>query len=142
MNRVLGVALVGALVGSVVYAQEGPSHPPRGTPRYNPATVETISGEVLTVEEPHRSPGRMVGVMHVMLRTDKETIAVHLAPAWYLQQHKTVIQAKDRLEVRGSRTTCDAQPCIVAAEIKAGEQSLTLRETNGYPRWRGPKANR
>jgi hypothetical protein len=103
---------------------------------YDPKTVETLSGEVVSVEKVTRRRG--AGGIHVMLKTDKETIAVHLGPSWYLQEHLP-IAAKDHIEVRGSRVTSEGHPAIIAAEVKKGDQTLKLREDDGRPLWRGGK---
>ena len=46
---------------------------------YNPAAVETISGTVESVDKITPMKGMMYGV-HLSLKTDKETISVHLGP--------------------------------------------------------------
>ena len=53
-----------------------------GTPyqrMYNPATVETISGTVESVDKITPMRGMYYGI-HIQLKTDKETISVHLGP--------------------------------------------------------------
>lgn len=94
------------------------------------------SGEVVSVEKLTRRGG--AGGVHMMLKTEKETIAVHLGPSWYLQPHLP-IAAKDHVEVRGSRVTYHGRPTIVVAELKKGDQTLELREDDGRPLWRGKK---
>jgi len=51
---------------------------------YNPKTVETIVGEVTNVEKITPAKGMSYGV-HLILKTDKETISVHLGPRWYIE---------------------------------------------------------
>ncbi len=46
---------------------------------YNPATVETLSGTVESVEKVTPMKGMHTGV-HVMLKADKEMVSVHLGP--------------------------------------------------------------
>jgi hypothetical protein len=101
---------------------------------YNPQTVETVSGQLLSVDT--MSWGRYQGV-HLTVKTDKETIAVHLGPGWYLDQQKMTFTPKDTLEITGSRVTFDGKPAIIAAEVKKGGQSLKLRDANGIPMWAG-----
>ena len=49
---------------------------------YNPKTVETLSGEVVSVDK--FTPGRQMSYgVHFTLKTDKEAIPVHLGPSWY-----------------------------------------------------------
>lgn len=107
---------------------------------YNPNTVETVSGEVTSVVQVQgKGGGRRGGGygVHLMLKTDTGDISIHLGPGWYLDKQALKIAAGDRIEVRGSRTTFEGQPAIIAAEVKKGDQSLKLRDDSGLPAWRG-----
>ncbi len=107
---------------------------------YDPKTVETVSGEVTAVEEmtPSKDMGRGV---HLMLKTDEETIAVHLGPVWYVEHQDTKIAPGDKIEVKGSRITYQGKPAIIAAEIHKGDGVLVLRDANGIPMWAGWRRN-
>jgi hypothetical protein len=102
---------------------------------YDPKTVETIQGKVLSVEKTTPAQGRGYGV-HLVLQTDKETISVHLGPAWYLDKQTPHIEANDTITVTGSRVTIDGKPAIIAAQVKKGNEILKLRDENGIPAWR------
>jgi hypothetical protein len=103
---------------------------------YDPKTVETIAGEVVSVEKiiPQKRMGYGV---HLILRTDKETLSVHLGPLWYIENQEIRLEPKDRIEVKGSRITFEGKPAIIAAEIKKGDEALELRDQNGVPVWSG-----
>ena len=105
---------------------------------YDPKTVETVSGEVVSV---NRTPFGRRGAMgvHLTLKTDKETIPVHLGPARYVDQQGITLAAKDKIEVTGSRITFQGQPAIIAREVKKGGQVLTLRDAAGIPAWAGQR---
>jgi hypothetical protein len=105
---------------------------------YDPKTVETILGEVISVDRITPQKGMQDGV-HLMLKTDKDTISVHLGPGWYVLNQDVKILPKDKIEVRGSRITFEGKPALIAAEIKKGDAVLTLRDTNGFPAWQGWK---
>jgi hypothetical protein len=110
-----------------------------GTPygrMYNPATVETISGEVIGIDKITPMRGMSYGV-HMTVKTDKEAISVHLGPGWYMENQDIKIKPKDKIVVKGSRATFDGKPAIIAAEIKKGDDVLKLRDENGYPAWSG-----
>jgi hypothetical protein len=49
---------------------------------YDPKAVETIRGEVTSVDRITPAKG-MSGGIHMLVKTDKETISVHLGPSWY-----------------------------------------------------------
>jgi hypothetical protein len=103
---------------------------------YDPKTVETIAGEVISVDRITPWKGMHYGI-HLMVKTDKETISVHLGPGWYIENQDMKFEPKDRVEVRGSRITFEEKPAIIAAEVKKGEEILKLRDENGFPVWSG-----
>jgi hypothetical protein len=103
---------------------------------YDPKTVETVTGEVVSVDV--LTPmHRMHRGVHVQLKTVKETISVHLGPAWYIENQDTKIEPKDKIEVKGSRVTFDGKPAIIAAEVVKGDEVLKLRDDQGIPCWAG-----
>jgi len=71
------------------------------------------------------------------VKTDKESVSVELGPDWYVEKQPVRIQAKDRIEVRGSRVMVQGKPAIIASEVRKGDQSLVLRDANGIPAWSG-----
>jgi hypothetical protein len=128
------------------FAQRGPGMTWRGsggwgpgTPynkMYDPKTVETINGEVISVDRITPMKG-MSGGVHMNVKTDKETISVQLGPSWYLENQDVKIAAKDKVEVKGARATFAGKPAIIAAEVKKGDEVLKLRDDSGYPVWAG-----
>ena len=101
---------------------------------YDPNTVETIEGKVLAIEKTTPAKNRGYGV-HLMLQDTKESISVHLGPAWYIDRQMPKIESGDAITVTGSRVTIDGKQAIIAAEIKKGSQTLKLRNDNGVPAW-------
>jgi ribosome-associated protein YbcJ (S4-like RNA binding protein) len=137
----VAAALLVVLIGSTVFGQ-----PSRGSGgwgmkgsyqrMYNPATVETVKGEVVAVEKITPMKGMRYGI-HLMVKTDKETIPIHLGPAWFIERQDTKIEKGDRIEVTGSRVTVNGKPAIIAAEVKKGGNVLVLRDKAGVPVWSG-----
>jgi hypothetical protein len=103
---------------------------------YDPKAVETITGEVTAVDRITPVKG-MSGGVHMNVKTDKETISVQLGPSWYLENQDVKIVAKDKVEVKGARTTFAGKPAIIAAEVKKGDEVLKLRDDSGFPVWSG-----
>jgi hypothetical protein len=103
---------------------------------YDPTTVETIRGEVVSVERTPPMKGMSPGV-HMTVKTATETVAIHMGPSWYLENQDVKVEPKDTVEVKGSRVTFRGKPAIIAAEVKKGEEVLTLRDDKGYPVWAG-----
>ena len=141
---VAALAMLGLLFGPEATAQRGVTWRGGGgwgpgTPygrMYNPQTVETLQGEVVSVENLTPMAGMAYGV-HAMLKTDKETIAVHLGPGWYVENQDVNVAPNDRIEVKGSRITFEGKPAVIAAEIRKGDDVLVLRDANGFPVWSG-----
>ena len=103
---------------------------------YDPKTVGTISGEMISVDMITPMKGMSQGV-HLTLKTDKEIISVHLGPWWYIENRDIRIEPKDKIEVAGSRITYQGKPAIIAANVKKGDEVLKLRDENGLPVWAG-----
>lgn len=112
----------------------GPGDPYGRT--FDPRSVVTVSGEVVAVEQSVPLRGMHAGV-HLKLRSGKETLTVHLGPAWFIERQDVELAPKDRLEVTGSRVTIDGKPVVIAAEVARGDQVLKLRDRDGRPVWAG-----
>ena len=103
---------------------------------YDPNSIETISGEVVSVETFTPRGGMSQGV-HLLVKTGNETVNVHLGPLWYIENQDIRIQPKDTIEVKGSRVSFTGQSAIIAAQVKKGDATLILRDESGFPVWSG-----
>jgi hypothetical protein len=144
MTMLLAVATVVAALGApAAYGQRGPHGGGRGwgsgssyNRMYDPKSVQTVSGKVVSVE--HFTPGRgMSSGVHLTLKTEKETLPVHLGPSWYIENQDLQIEPGDKIEVKGSRIAFEGKPAIVAAEVRRGDDLLKLRDDAGVPFWAG-----
>jgi len=75
--------------------------------------------------------------VHLTLKTDKETISVHLGPSWFIERLDARIEKGDTIEVKGARVTVGGKPAIIAVEMKKGDSLLKLRDDAGVPAWAG-----
>jgi len=110
-----------------------------GTPYqrlYDPSTVETIAGTVESVEKIAPRKG-MYPALALIVKTDKGVVTVHLGPEWYIGRLDIKIEKGDKLEIKGSCVELDGRPIMIAAEVKKGENTLTLRDNAGIPMWAG-----
>ena len=103
---------------------------------YNQDTVKMIAGEVETVEYFVPQKGMRQGV-HIQLKTDGESLPIHLGPRWFLDNQDVQIEKGNQIEVKGSLITYKDKPAIIAAEIEKGGDVLQLRDENGFPQWAG-----
>jgi hypothetical protein len=110
-----------------------------GTPyarMYDPKTVETVSGPIASFTTFTPMSGMGYGV-HMVLKTDKEMLDVHLGPVWFIENQDVKLEPGDNVQVRGSRIAFQGKPAILAAEVTKGEDTLTLRDQSGFPLWAG-----
>ena len=132
--------VLSALIGAGALAAEPSPARPMG-PRhggghmmmsFDTSKLETFDGtiEKVVVREMHRMKG-----VHVLLKTAKETLEIHLGPAWFIDNQEAKLQAGDTVSVRASRTTMMGQPALVAMDVKRGGETLRLRNDDGTPLW-------
>ena len=103
---------------------------------YDPKTVETVTGDVVKVDRITPMRGMSSGV-HLVVKTDKGDVSVHLGPQWYLENQDVKIEPKDKVVIKGSRVMLQGQPALIAAEVKKGDGVLRLRDDAGVPMWAG-----
>ncbi len=138
------IFIIGFLIGNESFAQKemewkGSGGWGPGTQYgrlYNPQSVESVIGEVISVDAIIPGKGMSAGV-HLIVKTDQESISVHLGPAWYVQRQDLKIIPGDKVEITGSRITFQGKPTIIAAEVRKDEDKLKLRDENGVPLWSG-----
>lgn len=107
--------------------------------QYNSQTVETVSGEVISVDKVTYGRRGYTGI-HLLLKTDNGEIPVHLGPSWYIEHQSMKVVPHDVVEVTGSRVIYGGKPALIAAEVKKGNESLLLRNKEGLPLWRRSRA--
>lgn len=147
LHRAALVALVGAVAVGSVGAQTPPAgagrgQPPGGMgatggPRYDPATVTTVQGTLIAVDTVLSMAGIQGTGLHATLKTDKETLPIHLGPTIYLTTQKVSLVKGDKVTITGSKVAISTVPTILAATIVKGRDTLALRDANGMPLWRG-----
>jgi len=142
MRRLAAVLLGGVLAAPLALAQEpppaappakapAPKAPAAKAPEYDVKAVVTIKG---VVEDFHESKtrGDHPG-LHIILKTETETIEVHACPLRFMSDLEFVIEKGDTITVEGSRP--DPTGLVVAREITKGQTSLILRDKTGAPVW-------
>jgi hypothetical protein len=103
--------------------------------QYDRGTVETLRGTVIEVEH---LPPRMVerlSQVHLLLKTDGETITVKLGPESWLAQNNFYLAPGDQVTITGSRISRPLNSFLIAGEVRKGDQVLRLRDENGRPMW-------
>ena len=142
LMRKLGLVVMGSIlcVGTVGLAQSGGGGGwgPNGqfARLYDPNTVETVKGEIAKVERVAPMRGMSAGI-HLVLKTEHETLTVHLGPEWYVDSEGVKLAPKDRVEVKGSRVKISGKTALLASEVAKGGGVLKLRDEKGVPVWSG-----
>ncbi len=103
---------------------------------YDPKTVATVQGQVASLASAP-SQGRWGSGQMLRLKTGQETLLVHLGPAEFLAQQNFAPKVGDTLTITGSKLTTGQGTVLLAQTIKAGGQTITLRNDQGRPLWRG-----
>lgn len=136
--RISVLVLILALImacGSENQKTPGPEEGAGYNRLYDPKTVETVSGEVVSVDK--INDGDTGYGLSLTLKTSKETILVYLGPGWFLEKQDLSFAPKDQVEITGSQITFQGKPAIIAAQVQKGDKSLNLRDPAGIPAWAG-----
>jgi hypothetical protein len=107
---------------------------------YDVKTETTIKGTVERVETVTGTGGRgrhALGGTHLVVKTDTESIEVHVGPTAYLTEKGITLAKGDTLEIVGSRVTIETEPVVIAKQIKKAGDTWTLRDASGRPLWSG-----
>jgi DNA/RNA endonuclease YhcR with UshA esterase domain len=103
---------------------------------YDPAKAETVSGEVVSVEQV--TPVRRMGMgIAVTLKTAEGNLSVHLGPQWFIERQDIKIVPGDTVEIKGVKAVRGDQNIFIAGEVKKGNEVLKLRDEGGIPVWAG-----
>jgi hypothetical protein len=104
-----------------------------GARHYNPATEVREKG---TVEDVRQAVGdRGWSGTHILLKTDKEDLDVHLGPTAFVTQSGFNFAKGDQIEVLGSRVRVGATDALLAREVAKDGKTLVLRDASGIPKW-------
>ena len=139
LSILAAAALLAIGAVSVVMAQT-PGTGRGASPMYDVKTETTIKGTVESVETITAAGARGrrgLGGTHLTVKTEKETLEVHVGPTAYLTEKGITLAKGDTLEILGSRVTIDKEPVVIARQIKKGDNTWTLRDAAGRPVWSG-----
>ncbi|NJD62942.1 MAG: hypothetical protein FIA93_09535 [Deltaproteobacteria bacterium] len=104
---------------------------------FDPNTVGEVRGKAYGLSVPERGPVRF------RLETGKETYTVLASPKWFWKDLSADLPDGTEFRVRGSKTLGrDANLYVIAQRIRIGSsgRSMDLRDDDGFPLWKGPKA--
>jgi hypothetical protein len=126
--------LPAALLCAPLFACGGPG----GLPKFNEATIETVSGWVTEVDPFVRLERNTRNGVRVKLETDDgETFDVFLGPATYLDHHGIRLERGDEISVTGSKVRYEDHDAIIATVVDEDGDRVKLRDADGHQAWRG-----
>jgi hypothetical protein len=107
--------------------------------KWNPATVETLKGEVMTKDTITPPQGRsgLPAVGMTLKKEDFYAIYVHLGPEWYFDRQDLGIEIGDKVEVTGSKVMVEGETVLLVSSIKKGDKTWQFRDDRGFPFWSG-----
>ena len=133
--KAVGLLLAAASLAVVFTASDilaqGRRSAGRGPANYSVAAEMTVKGTVEDV-----TPGPQQG-MHVTLKTSDATLELALGPSWYQTEKKYEIARGDQIDVTGAKSKVDGRDVLLVREIKKGSETMTFRDTKGFPMWAG-----
>ena len=106
-----------------------------GVRTYSRAALETVSGEVIEVYEATSRQSYRAG-LHLLVKAHEETIDVHLGSISYIEGQNFHFEPGDAIEIKGDLLTDSQIPTMIAIEVKKGNETITLRDEDGFPMWR------
>lgn len=134
--------LASLLLALAAPAEAGPRGPHGGGPRadhaYDVRTVRTVAGELQDVE---RVSGRGAAEgVHVTILTGTALTPVYVGPSWFLEERGLHLAKGDEVVIVGSLVDVGGTSTLIAAEVRKGDQVVSLRDEAGVPRWSGRRA--
>jgi DNA/RNA endonuclease YhcR with UshA esterase domain len=127
---VLASGILFLLAATVVWMQAQTS-----TVSYDVSKEVTIKGVVEEVKDFQCPVSGGMGA-HLLVKTDKGLVMVHLALSKFLSEYGFNFAKGDEVEVLGMKAKVgDDENAILARKIDRGNQSFTFRDKNGKPLW-------
>lgn len=131
-SKVLFLGAAAALLASATWAQAAHNM----GPKYDVTKETKIKG---VVEEFREVPGEQ-GTLHLVVKTESQTVLVHVGPSDFLKEIDTSFNKGDQVAVIGAVLPgTSAEEEILAREITDGQNTSTLRDDKGVPVWAGWK---
>ena len=125
-----GIALSASLALGQTQTEASPA---MGAPKYDRKAEVTVDGTVEQVIG-RITPRALTGI-HLVLRTEKESLDVYLGPWWFLRANGFKVTDGDELRITGSKVRIDGAETLLARVMKLRDKRLVLRSKRGSPKW-------
>ncbi len=127
---ILAVGILVLLTVTMAWAQV-----PASAPKYDHGNEVTIRGVVQEVKDFQCPASGGMGA-HLVVKTDKGLVTVHLALSKFLSEYGFGFAKGDEVQIVGAKAKVgDDENAILARKIERGNQTFTFRDKNGKPLW-------
>jgi DNA/RNA endonuclease YhcR with UshA esterase domain len=127
---ILAVSILVLLRVALAWAQA-----PASTPKYDIANEVTIKGVVEEVKDFQCPASGGMGA-HLVVKTDKGLVTVHLALSKFLSEYGLNFAKGDEVQITGVKAKVgDDENAILARKVERGNQTFTFRDKKGKPLW-------
>ncbi|MCA9792104.1 MAG: hypothetical protein KC910_09930 [Candidatus Eremiobacteraeota bacterium] len=137
VTRIATALIVSMLMGVTALASDGWEKDSRYNQLFNPATVKTLTGRILSVDRQAHLQAGMAPAVVAVLETEQGPVTVHVAPSWFAKYYRPQwnLQPGDEVEVTGSLVEFEGQPVLMASRGRKGDLSMVIRDQAGTPVW-------
>jgi hypothetical protein len=140
MPRNKKLIFAAALLAMLPLALGAEGAPQRGKPAYDPSRETTIEGVVTEKISVPWDGSECWGGEHLIVKTDAETIEVHVGPTWFLAREGFLVEIGERISVTGSRIRVHGRDVLITRLMRKGGRELKVRTERGQPTWKSKPA--
>ncbi len=137
MHSIGKITIVAILLAMIPFALVVHGVPQRDRPKYDPSTETTIEGVVTDKISVPWGSSDCWGGEHLIVKTDAETIEVHVGPTWFLAREDFLVEIGEQISVTGSRIRVEGRDVLITKTLRKGERELRVRTERGQPIWKG-----
>lgn len=105
---------------------------------FNPDTVETVTGQVVSMDRHHRPlPTMECGVAATVRTADGREVVCEIGPEWFTEYFRRQwnVQPGDQVTVKGSMIQVGGKPAMMVIWGRKGDLSMAVRSAQGAPVW-------
>lgn len=103
------------------------------SPKYDVRTEIKMKGTVEEVQLPPKGSEKLA--VHLLLKTDTDTVDVYLCPKSFLDDMGVNFNKGDAITLTGSKVKQGEADVVLARELVKGTDTLVLRDEKGRPVW-------
>jgi len=133
--KTINIIAIAAAVVVVIVLSSVQSRREGAPPPYNAAAESKVSGVVLETPEFFCPVSEDQGA-HLLLRTERGELLVHVAPGRFLRSEGFRFSPNDQVSVVGTMIHYHDRDAMLAREITRGNEVLIVRDRQGAPLWK------